>query len=139
MRLHRPRELSAELDHIYHLILGIGIDVNLTATDLPPELRRIATSLRIESGKVINRIELAASLLRHLDQDYERIRSGRFPMVADEWESACATLGRRVSIQIGPRTIAGFAESLDDDGALLVRTEHGHLERIIGGDVSLEK
>ena len=26
-----------------------------------------------------------------------------------------------------------------DDGALLVRTEHGHLERIIGGDVTLEK
>jgi type III pantothenate kinase len=26
----------------------------------------------------------------------------------------------------------------DDDGALLVRTEHGHLERIIGGDVTLE-
>ena len=27
----------------------------------------------------------------------------------------------------------------DDDGALLVRTEHGHLERVIGGDVALEK
>jgi hypothetical protein len=35
--------------------------------------------------------------------------------------------------------LAGFVESLDDDGALLLRTEHGRLERIIGGDVTLEK
>ena len=51
----------------------------------------------------------------------------------------CATLGRNVSVHIGERRIQGRAESLDDDGALLVRTQHGRLERIIGGDVMLEK
>ena len=40
---------------------------------------------------------------------------------------------------MGARLVRGHAEALDDDGALLVRTEHGHLERIIGGDVTLEK
>ena len=49
------------------------------------------------------------------------------------------TLGQRVRIHIGNREIAGRAESLDDDGALLLRTDHGHLERIIGGDVTIEK
>jgi biotin-(acetyl-CoA carboxylase) ligase len=44
-----------------------------------------------------------------------------------------------VTVLIGGRKIRGRAESLDDDGALLIRTEHGHLERIIGGDVTLEK
>ncbi len=44
-----------------------------------------------------------------------------------------------MTIQIGGRKIYGRAESLDDDGALLVRTEHGHLERVTGGDVTLEK
>ncbi|MDQ6632329.1 MAG: hypothetical protein M3Y82_11350 [Verrucomicrobiota bacterium] len=42
-------------------------------------------------------------------------------------------------INIGNRKIQGRAESLDADGALLLRTQHGHLERIIGGDVMLEK
>jgi len=59
--------------------------------------------------------------------------------VADEWEAGCATIGKKVSVQMGVRLIRGCAESLDDDGALLVRTEHGHLERIIGGDVTLDK
>ena len=41
-----------------------------------------------------------------------------------------------VAIQIGDRQIRGRAEALDEDGALLLRSDHGHLERIIGGDVT---
>ena len=59
--------------------------------------------------------------------------------MADEWEAHCQTIGRNVTIQTGERKIRGRAESLDDDGALLLRTEHGHLERVTGGDVTLEK
>jgi biotin-(acetyl-CoA carboxylase) ligase len=44
-----------------------------------------------------------------------------------------------VRIQIGPRVLQGQAESLDEDGALLLRTEHGRLERIIGGDVTVQR
>ena len=64
---------------------------------------------------------------------------GRFNEVAEEWESHCTTIGRNVEIHSGSRVIAGRAESLDSEGALLVRTEHGRLERIIGGDVTLKK
>lgn len=132
-------ELSAELDHVKHLILGIGVDVNLTASEFPAELRKLATSLKIEAGHHIQRANLAAAILRELDRDYERIRDHRFQEIADEWEQHCATLGRRVSIQIGERVLQGHAEALDEDGALLLRTQHGRLERIIGGDVTLQK
>jgi BirA family transcriptional regulator, biotin operon repressor / biotin---[acetyl-CoA-carboxylase] ligase len=132
-------ELSAELDHIKHLILGIGVDVNLVATDFPPELRKLATSLRIETGRELHRADLAAAILRELDADYARIRSQRFEEIADEWQAGCSTIGRRVSIRIGGRCLQGHAEALDHDGALLLRTEHGRLERIIGGDVTLQK
>ena len=88
---------------------------------------------------MIVRAELAVAVLRELDLDYARIGGGNFSAVADEWESHCATIGKNVTVLIGDRKTRGRAESLDDDGALLIRTEHGHLERIIGGDVSLEK
>ena len=130
-------EMSAEVDRVRHVILGIGVDVNQEI--FPPELRKLATSLKLESGGEICRAELATEMLRELDVDYARICGGDFSAVADEWEAACATIGRNVSVQMGSRLIRGSAESLDDDGALLVRTEHGHLERIIGGDVTLEK
>ena len=132
-------ELSAEIDHVKYVILGIGVDVNLSANEFPPELRRIATSLRIESGSLVNRADLAAAILRELDADYARICAGQFETVADEWEERCTTIGHNVAISVGDRTIQGRAESLDEDGALLLRTQHGRLERIIGGDVTVEK
>jgi BirA family transcriptional regulator, biotin operon repressor / biotin---[acetyl-CoA-carboxylase] ligase len=132
-------ELNAELDRVRYVILGIGVDVNLGPGEFPPELRKAATSLKIESGKIISRPELATVILRELDADYARLGGGRFAAVADEWEAHCQTIGRNVTIQTGERRIRGRAESLDDDGALLLRTEHGHLERVMGGDVTVEK
>lgn len=132
-------EMSGELDHVKHAILGIGVDVNLTTREFPPELRKLATSIKAETGRAVDRAELATAILRELDGDYARIGSGQFETVAGEWERYCSTIGRNVVIQIGDRRIQGRAESLDGDGALLLRTQHGHLERITGGDVTLER
>jgi BirA family biotin operon repressor/biotin-[acetyl-CoA-carboxylase] ligase len=132
-------ELNAELDRVKYVILGIGVDVNLSPGEFPAEVRKVATSLKAELGRTLSRPELAVAILRELDRDYALIASGNFAAVADEWEKHCSTLGRGVVVRTGPRQIRGRAESLGEDGALLLRTEHGHLERIVGGDVTLEK
>src|ERR1044071_9812922 len=132
-------ELHAELDSVKYVILGIGVDVNPVANDFPGELRALATSLRIETGETVDRGGLAAEILRELDRDYALICNSRFETVADAWEERCNTIGRRVVIHVGDRHVQGRVESLDDDGALLLRTQHGLLERVIGGDVTLEK
>jgi BirA family biotin operon repressor/biotin-[acetyl-CoA-carboxylase] ligase len=132
-------EMSAEVDRVRYIIIGIGVDVNQDAAEFPEELSKIATSLKLETGGKICRAELATEILRELDRDYARICAGKFPEVADEWEAACVTIGKNVTVHTGDLKFRGRAEALDDDGALLVRTEHGHLERVIGGDVMLEK
>lgn len=130
-------ELSAELDHVRHVVLGIGIDVNVDLTALPASLREVATSLQAELGSPVDRPALAAALIRELDHAYDQLNRGQFAALADEWEERCTTLGQRVEIRMGAREMTGMAEALDEDGALLVRTEHGRLERVVGGDVSL--
>ena len=130
-------ELSAELDHIRHVVLGVGLDVNVASSDLPASLRGVATSLRSELGRPVDRPALAAALIRELDIAYGQLDSGGFTALADEWEARCTTLGQRVVVRMGVRELLGTAESLDDDGALRVRTEHGRLERVVGGDVTL--
>jgi BirA family transcriptional regulator, biotin operon repressor / biotin---[acetyl-CoA-carboxylase] ligase len=129
-------EMSAEMDRVRHVVLGIGVDVNVT--EFPPELQNIATSLALETGQRIKRPELAAAILSELDADYERVLGGQFSTLAEEWEEQCATLGRRVEVVSGHRRLCGRAESLDSDGALLLRTDHGHLERVVGGEVQLQ-
>ena len=132
-------EMSAEPDRIRHIVLGIGVDVNLNAGEFPTDLRKLATSLKIEAGRALSRADLAVAILRELDTDYARICGGEVARVSDEWQAHCQTIGRNVTIRIGDRAIRGRAEALDDDGALLLRTEHGHLEHFMGGDVTLEK
>ena len=132
-------ELHAEVDQVKYISLGIGVDVNQTAEEFPADLRKIATSLRVALGKPVSRAALAVTILRELDHDYQKVRSGRFAELTSEWEEHCVTIGQRVKITVGPRQISGRAEALDGDGALLLRTDHGHLERIMGGDVSIEK
>lgn len=132
-------ELSAELDRVKHVILGIGVDVNLSVTELPTELRKQATSLKIEAGHAFSRADLATVILHELDRDYLRVCAGQFAKVADEWEAQCRTIGGNVTIQIGHRRVHGRAEALGESGELLLRSEHGHLERISGGDVTLAK
>ena len=130
-------ELSAETDRVAHVVLGIGVDVNVM--EFPEELAAVATSLAREAGHAFNRAEIAAAIFAELDRDYARVSRGDFPALAEEWEQQCITLGQQVRIHIGSRTLTGRAESLDTDGALLLRSEYGHLERIIGGDVVIEK
>jgi len=132
-------EMSAEASRVRHVIIGLGVDVNLDAAELSGDLHQTATSLKIKTGAPLSRAALAVEILRELDADYARLRAGQFPQIADEWEAACITMGRNVTVHTGDRKFQGRAEALDDEGALLVRTEHGHLERILGGEVGLEK
>ncbi len=132
-------EMSAELDRVRHVIPGIGIDVNQDTSEFPVELKKIATSLKIETGEAIPRAALATAVLHELDKDYFRACTGKFSEIAEEWVEHCGTIGKDVTVRIGDRAVRGCAESLDDDGALILRTEHGRLQRITGGDVTIEK
>src|ERR1700678_992404 len=75
-------EMRAELDRVQEVLLGIGMDVNLEAGDFSGDLRRTATSLRIETGQKVNRAELAVAVLRELDRDYQMVMEGHFDVLA---------------------------------------------------------
>jgi BirA family biotin operon repressor/biotin-[acetyl-CoA-carboxylase] ligase len=127
-------ELHAESDEILFAILGIGIDVNCAREELP----EIATSLQIETGKAQDRTALAAMVLSELDDCYRLARTD-FERVSDEWAALCTTLGRQIVVTMGARRIEGHAQALDGDGALLLRKDNGQTERIVGGDVVVER
>jgi len=119
------------------VILGIGINVNCQQDEFPPELAEIATSLQMATGKAQNRPALAAATLRALDQWY-RAALTEFDTVTDEWARLSTTLGKQISVTVGTRRIEGCAQALDGDGALLVRKDNGHVERMLGGDLAHE-
>jgi BirA family transcriptional regulator, biotin operon repressor / biotin---[acetyl-CoA-carboxylase] ligase len=54
------------------VVIGIGINVNHSPSDFPPELP-IASSLKIECGKPVQRRELTAELVRQLDRCFSHL------------------------------------------------------------------
>ena len=131
-------ELRAEADEILLAILGIGIDVNCHQEDFSGGLAGIATSLELQTGRVQDRVALAAQVLTELDECYQAALTD-FETIVDEWAKLCTTLGRQIVVTIGHRRIEGFAQALDSDGALLLRRDSGQIERILGGDVVVER
>jgi BirA family biotin operon repressor/biotin-[acetyl-CoA-carboxylase] ligase len=119
-------------------IMGIGVDVNCRRDDFPADVRPVATSLQIETGKPQDRAALAAALLDELDAVYRAALSD-FGAVVDEWARLCATLGKHIVVGMGRRRIEGYAQALGGDGALLVRRDSGQIERILGGDLVKEQ
>jgi BirA family biotin operon repressor/biotin-[acetyl-CoA-carboxylase] ligase len=53
------------------VVLGFGINANMTAEQLPTEVDTPATSLRIEAGREVDRVELLAAMLERLEQHYD--------------------------------------------------------------------
>jgi len=128
-------EMSAETEAVHYVVLGIGINVNMAADQFPEDLRYPATSLAIERGGPVSRLEVATALYQHLDRLYrDYLQSGIGPILAT-WQELCDLVGRRVRIVSGSSELTGEVIGLDADGALLVRRSDGTIERILAGDV----
>lgn len=124
-------ELSAELDRVKFLILGVGINVNTAKYALP----KGGTSIKEELGKEMSRIELAKEVLRQIEKYYSRFNQKGFASIAREWRDLSAILGSRIEVVCQGKRIEGQAQDIDSHGALVVRLDSGFLEHIWAGDV----
>jgi BirA family biotin operon repressor/biotin-[acetyl-CoA-carboxylase] ligase len=126
-------ELSAELDRINHLVLGIGINVNAQRSQIPPG----ASSLRAECGFMVSRVELVRSMLSELERIYETFLRQGFDPVRQAWTRCSVTLGARVRVRWTHEEIEGTALDIDGRGALIVEADDGTRARVTAGDVRL--
>jgi BirA family biotin operon repressor/biotin-[acetyl-CoA-carboxylase] ligase len=117
-------------------IVGIGINIDLKAADYA-EIADTATSLKEESGKDNLRIRIIRSLLEEFERLYLKLPDGK--PIYEAWRERLVTLGKRVKVQSGGEVIEGIAETVDENGALVIRGAHGRLTRVVAGDVTLRE
>jgi BirA family biotin operon repressor/biotin-[acetyl-CoA-carboxylase] ligase len=129
-------ETKTQVDRLDYAILGIGINVNMRLAEYP-ELQSIATSLVDELGKPVSRVRLLRQLFTELEKLYLGMLSGKslFP----EWHHNLATIGKQVRVQSGDTVYEGIAESVNEDGSLILRCDGGSFMKITIGDVSLRE
>jgi BirA family biotin operon repressor/biotin-[acetyl-CoA-carboxylase] ligase len=131
-------EMDAEVERVQHVIAGIGVNLNAPASAFPPELRAKATSLRLATGRRIDRAAFTGRLLAALEARYGRFLAVGFASsVRAEWESLSCLTGTRVSVAGPDGELAGRALGLDDDGALRLETDGSGIVRVVAGEVTV--
>jgi BirA family biotin operon repressor/biotin-[acetyl-CoA-carboxylase] ligase len=127
-------EMNAEIDRLYAVVLGIGINVN--HREMPEELRPIATSLRIETGKPVARALLLATLLRELEQHYQLFLREGGDAIAARWSAASSyARGKSVRVLTATGEYQAVTAGLDPRGTLRVRRSDGREELLIAGEI----
>ncbi len=128
-------EMNAEPTRVRYLVVGIGINVN--HAQFPEELQDEATSLRLYSGTVWSRVELAAALLKSVHLEYRRLTGGaRDSLLRRFCDSSSMVEGAKVSVDENGG-FEGITQGLDARGFLLVRTNEG-VRTVLSGTVRLK-
>jgi BirA family biotin operon repressor/biotin-[acetyl-CoA-carboxylase] ligase len=126
-------ELVGDPADVCHVVLGVGINVNMQMTD---EVDQQWTSMRLESGKAFDRNNLVAVLGEKLQAYLNRHQIGGFSAIQAEWEQNHLWQGRAVSLIAGVNQIDGEVLGIDSQGALRLKVDG--VEKVFsGGELSL--
>jgi len=129
-------EMHAEFDQIHHLVVGIGINVNVPQEQFPDELTQIATSLQAIKGEPLSRAAVVRAVLHEFEPLYRKyVEEGGFAGVRDEWKANSITLGREIVAQTARGPITGKALDIDELGVLLIELPSGEIEKIYSADI----
>ena len=117
-----------------HVIAGIGINVNMTADDVPPILEGIATSLAIETGREFDERDLLETLFTQIETWMARWETEGFAPIRDAWIARSCTIGRDILFDAGDERLEGTATDLGFDGSLSIRDRSGTTHRFYYGE-----
>jgi len=116
------------------IIAGIGINVNHPS--FPDDIRNLATSLRIASGRTHSREQIIVGLLPAIDTYCGILEAeGREPILRMFSKASSYVAGRRVAVDQGDSELRGVTDGLNSSGFLLLRDDHGKQHQIIAGGV----
>ena len=118
-------EMQAETDRVRHVVLGLGVNVNLTRAMLPEELRDRAASLKIIAGRDFSRGAVLAALLNAFEPLADRWCADGLEPLLPALRQRDALFGREIEMEQGGRRIAGRADGIFPDGALRLLTPQG--------------
>lgn len=128
-------EMHAEQESIHFLVLGIGVNLNMTQDMFPEDLTYPATSVQCVLERPVERVPFARRLLKNLDQGYERfLQDGPAP-VRKRWIENCAHISDWLDVDTPKGVVRGRFADIDEEGALVLEVSPSRLERIRAGDV----
>lgn len=118
-------ESAVEGTRVRYAILGIGINVNLSADEIPPDLAQTAGSIQMATGRTWRRVAVAGKVLGALDRYYDEYCQTGFSGLMDKFRECSDLIGRTVSLERKGQSVVGTVVDLSPEGALILATDAG--------------
>lgn len=123
---------------IDYAIVGIGVNVALSAADFPAEVAATAASLNASLHKDFTCDQVLAAIMEDFGILYDKWLLLGADVVMKEWQKLNCTVGRHVLVKDNDQVIfAGTVTAVDEEGAIIVRNEQGIIQSFNFGEISI--
>ncbi|PZD93564.1 biotin--[acetyl-CoA-carboxylase] ligase [Paenibacillus sambharensis] len=118
-------ESSAEEERLRHVIVGVGISVNLDKQHYTEDMLDRVISLKMAAGITFDRSEIIAGFLAEFEAVYTLYEQEGFAPVRSLWEALSVSLHKPCKLTTPQGIMEGIPVGLADSGALLLKLEDG--------------
>lgn len=133
-------EAVSNLNTIEEVIVGVGIDANLSIADFPHDLQDITTTLKEELKKEIDENIVIKLFLEEFEKIYELYNHGRFEDILNEWRKHSYNIGKIVEVRKPHhKSYDAYVVGITKDGALVVEKADGSLEKVVSGECKVKR
>ncbi len=129
-------EVSAEVERVNYMIVGVGINANFNIDLLPQEIQHKAMTLESILHRSVNRKRLMVSFLKTWEDLYFLTAEEGFSGMLDLWRKYNVTLGKEIEIKTGEKAVKGVAQDIDERGALVLIDDAGCRKTFSAGEVT---
>jgi len=123
---------SVSIDNKDWLIVGVGLNVD----SFPKKVRYPATCLTQSGVQIISAKIALSRFIHHFVGRYDMWIKEGFAPVRLAWCDSGYRFGKQVAMESGDEHIEGIFADINDDGAMVVKTQSGELREIVAGEMS---
>lgn len=131
-------EMQAESNGLTQVIIGIGINVNMTHANAQ-EISQPWTSVEAILGQTQDRNKLAGLLINQLLEKLSLFSTHGFRYFIDLWSKYDNLFGKKIGLKVGKKIIHGIAQGVNAQGYLLLEDQDHVVHACSSGEASILK
>lgn len=133
-------EAITSFNTIESVIIGVGIDANISIENFPEELRENMTTLNDEIGEKVDENLLIKLFLEEFEKISEQFINEEYETILKEWRKNSYTIGKIVEVhEPFSKPYDGYVLGISRNGSLVVEKIDGTLEKVISGECIIKK